>query len=285
HFDIIDCQNFPYLHCFPVALVARMKKTPLVITWHEVWEDYWFEYLGIFGFFGKVIEKLVAHLSATVAAVSDMTRNNLQLLNNRPEITIIPNGIDLHRIVEVPPSDTVSDILFSGRLVREKKIDLLIQALASIKRELPDIRCIIAGDGPEMFELQKTAQYYDVSDNIRFMGFLKVHDEVIALMKSSKVFGSPSVREGFGIAALEAMACGLPVVTSDTRKNAVKDLVDERTGIITSLTPEGFAESILACIRRRDEMRNDCIKFAEGYDWDVIAGKAESYYAAIADNK
>jgi glycosyltransferase involved in cell wall biosynthesis len=284
-FDIIDCQNFPYLHCMPVSFVAGIKKIPLVITWHEVWGEYWSEYLGTPGYVGKALEKLAARLSGTMVAVSEMTGNDLHALNDRADITIIPNGIDLSRIAAISPSDTVSDLLFSGRLLKEKNIDLLIRAVAIIRKENPGIRCIITGDGPEMPELQSLAKSFNLPESIRFTGFIRDHDQLIALMKSSKVFVSPSVREGFGIAALEAMACGLPVVTVDARKNAVKDLVSPGTGNVSALTPEAFARAVMDCMGRRDTMTEECVKFAGRHDWEDIADKAEAYFAAIAGSR
>ena len=52
-FDIIDCQQFPYFSCFSAKFLSTLKKIPLMITWHEVWGDYWYEYLGWKGFVGK----------------------------------------------------------------------------------------------------------------------------------------------------------------------------------------------------------------------------------------
>ena len=148
-FDIIDCQNFPYFSCFSAFFVSRIRKTPLVITWHEVWDDYWDDYLGPFGIFGRGIEKLTARLSCNLVAVSDMTGNDLKHITRCLPITILPNGIDFQQIDAVQPSESDSDILFVGRIIREKNLDLLISAISIICRELPGIRCIIIGDGPE----------------------------------------------------------------------------------------------------------------------------------------
>lgn len=52
-FDLIDASAFPYFSCFSVKLVSIIRRTPVVITWHEVWGDYWYEYLGWRGFFGS----------------------------------------------------------------------------------------------------------------------------------------------------------------------------------------------------------------------------------------
>ena len=119
-----------------------------------------------------------------------------------------------------------SDIFFAGRLVKEKNVDLLIRSIEIIKKELPDIRVLIVGEGPEKGELQNLVQQCDLDNNISFLGVVPDSDALISLMKSSKVFASPSIREGFGMAAAEALACGLPVVTCNAPENAVKDLID-----------------------------------------------------------
>ncbi len=283
HFDIIDCQNFPYFSCFSAAFAAKMKHGHLVITWHEVWKDYWTKYLGIAGPVGRIIELMASGLSSNIVAVSDLTKNDLLSLRNGVKIAFIPNGIDFGHIITVPPSETKSDIIFSGRLLKEKNVDLLIRALVLIRKELPEIRCILIGDGPERESLQNLVKECDLGQNVTFTGFLKKYDDVIALMKSSRVFASPSTREGFGIAALEAMACGLPVVTVDAPKNAVKELVTGKTGRISSLSPEAFAKDILMALHTRDLMAGYCMELAQEYNWDKIVERTEEYYSGIID--
>ena len=177
-FDIIDCQNFPYFHCFSSALASWIKGSPIVITWHEVWGNYWYNYLGGFGFSGKLIEKMVSMLSKNVLAVSNLTKNDLSFIVKNLKITVIPNGIDIQKIKSIQASDSMSDIIFSGRHIREKNIDLLIRAVAIIRNELPDIRVLIAGDGPEKIKLQKLTQQCNLGNNIIFLGFVSGNDEL-----------------------------------------------------------------------------------------------------------
>ncbi|MEI6842241.1 MAG: glycosyltransferase, partial [Methanomicrobiales archaeon] len=117
--------------------------------------------------------------------------------------------------------------------------------------------------------------------NLTFIGFLEHHNEVIAVMKSSRVFATPSVREGFGIAALEALACGLQVVTVDAPKNAVKELVTDKTGVICDPTPEAFAQAVLLCLKRKDSMMEECKMRSASYDWETIVSDVEEYYSGI----
>ena len=71
------------------------------------------------------------------------------------------------------------------------------------------------------------AQKLNLEKNIKFLGLLEDHDDVYAIIKSSKVFVLPSAREGFGIVVIEANACGIPVITVDHKDNAARDLIEE----------------------------------------------------------
>ena len=70
-FDVIDCQQFPYTSALVAVLAARISRSPLVITWHEVWGDYWYEYLGAAGAAGKLAERLLCNLRRTACTNGD----------------------------------------------------------------------------------------------------------------------------------------------------------------------------------------------------------------------
>ena len=111
-----------------------------------------------------------------------------------------------------------------------------------------------------------------------FAAFWRDYDDVLALMKSSRVFASPSTREGFGMAALEANACGLPVVTVKHRMNAVMDLVTEQTGMVCEPTAEALADGLCRALQESDAMRGRCVEMARKYDWEEICDRAERVY-------
>ena len=282
-FDIIDCQQFPYFSCFSTKLASVIKKTHLVITWHEVWGDYWYEYLGWKGFVGKTTEQLVARLTSDNIAVSKTTAKNLKNLGLCHEITIIPNGIDLTRIRSISPSPESWDIIFVGRLIKEKHADLLIHAVTLLQHENPDLRVVIIGEGPEYRKINNLIIDKKFFTPIRVFGFYQNHDDLIAQLKSSKVFVLPSTREGFGITALEALACGLPVVTVDHPSNAVRDLITENNGFLCSLSAQDLADKIRLALQHHSVMRDACIVSAESLDWDCITSDVESYYQSVIE--
>ena len=109
------------------------------------------------------------------------------------------------------------------------------------------------------------------------IGFQADHDDVTARMKSSKTCVHPSTREGFGIAALEALACGIPVVTVDHPANVIRDRISEKNGRLCKFSAEDLADSIFEIIVRYTEMKNTCIASAAFFDWGVIASTLEAY--------
>ncbi|MCP1662289.1 glycosyltransferase involved in cell wall biosynthesis [Methanocalculus sp. AMF5] len=296
--DLIDCQNFPYFPCFSAHQAAKQLGIPLAISWHEVWGEYWYEYLGRRGVFGKIIEARAAALPHYPIAVSPMTARALAGLGVSGKVPVIPNGIDMGQIAAVVPAGMEgggpaacygrgdggpdipqSDIIFTGRLIREKHVDLLIRAAALLREELPGLRLAIIGDGPERQALETLAQEEGIAEAVSFTGFLPTHDAVIAAMKASKVFVLPSTREGFGIVALEAMACGLPVVTVDHPRNAAADLVEDGvTGYRCPLSPEGLAEGIRLSLSEPEQMQDALRAVAAEYVWEGIVTQVEGRY-------
>ncbi len=280
-FDIIDCQHAPYFSCFSSKIASLLKKEPLLITWHEVWNEYWYEYLGRAGMAGREIERIAARLTNHQVAVSESTRRDLRRLCGSSSIEVIPNGIDFERIQKIPPAPFSSDVIYAGRLIKEKHIDLLLKAVRIVADETPDLRCLIVGDGPEMAPLRALTRQSGLRDNVFFTGFVEAYDDLIGFMRTSKVFALPSTREGFGIVALEANAVGLPVITVDHPMNAARDLITPETGRISALNPESFATEIVQTLERPPQ-RSNCIEQARGYDWDRIALKLEQHYAGVA---
>ncbi|MFU8766536.1 MAG: glycosyltransferase family 4 protein [Candidatus Methanoperedens sp.] len=280
-FDVIDVSSFPYFSCFTVKTVSVLRKTPMIITWHEVWGDYWYEYMGFIGFFGKLVEHLVPKLTHTPIAVSAVTENNLRLLGmNGKNVRMVPNGMDLKRIAEITPSEVECDIIFAGRLTREKNVDVLIESIGYLREKLPDVSCHIIGDGPEAGRLMKLSNDSDLVSNIRFPGFVE-YEAVISRIKSSKVLVLPSTREGFGMVVIEAFACGVPVITVNDTRNAASSLVNEDTGFVVNLDSKEIGDTAYTLIRDhelRDRMGASARKLAGDYNWDGIVKQLMGVY-------
>jgi len=251
-----------------------------VVTWHEVWGDYWYEYLGRKGWFGKSIERITAKLPDAHVAVSNRTRTDVAKLGVS-DAHLVPNGIDLQAVRGVEATDRNVDVLFVGRFIGEKNADLVIRAVAELHREHPDIQCILVGKGPERDALISLVERLDIEKNVSFTGSLEQHDDVLGLMKAADVLALPSRREGFGITALEALACGTPVVTIRHPQNAAEELVEDGvTGSICDATSGAVADGIRRI--HGSVSREDCVAAAQTYDWARIARCLETVYREVS---
>lgn len=278
-FDILETDHMPYFPLFSTKLASVLKRKPLYAPWHEVVGlTAWREYMGfIKGTIAYTIERLSVKLPDHILVVSEHTQRQIRdVLHYTGRLSLVPNGIDYTRIKPIKPAKLKSDICYVGRLIPHKNVDLLIKAVALLKPSRPNISCVIVGDGPELKKLQTMVKEYKLEENVTIMGRLESSDDVYALMKSSKVFVSPSIREGFGITILEAYACGLSVVTVKHRDNAAQYLVKDGTGIICKVSAEDVAWAIreLLKARRKAHAAID----AASYDWSQRALELKEAY-------
>jgi glycosyltransferase involved in cell wall biosynthesis len=281
-FDVIDVSVFPYFSCFTVKLVSAVRGTPVCYTWHEVWGDYWYDYMGKAGFFGKIVELAVSRISDSNIAVSNLTEKRLLCLGvSKETICVVPNGIDIEHITELGMQEEIFtasldskiyDIVFAGRLIREKNVDMIIRSVSLLKKQFPDIRCCIIGEGPQKEELVNLALKLNVNKNIDFADFVD-YESLIGTLKSSKVFLLLSSREGFGIGVIEAYACGVPVITVNQEYNAAQYLVSDGVdGLVVPLDENEIAAGIEKLLLEKDygSLSRAALKKAENYDWKNV---------------
>ena len=282
NYDVLDCQGFPFFSCFTAKIHSILGRSNLIITLHEIWGDYWYTYLGKTGIFGVIIERAMLSLTDNIITVSTMTKKDLKAIKKSENSIIIPNGIDFNHITEIRPSNEKSDVIFAGRLIKEKNVDILINSMVLVKEKFPDIKCLIIGNGPERKKLEELSLQLQLKDNIIFKDFMENYDDLIGYIKSSKVFALPSTREGFGIVVIEANACGIPVVVVDHEMNAAMDLVVEAVnGFKSRLTIKDMADKIIKSLENNGKYREKCIEMSKEYDWNRIVDSLEKVYTDI----
>ena len=274
-FDALDVDQMPFFPLFSARLVCALRGKRLTGTWHEVWDrEYWRAYAGPVGVAGHLVEQLAAHTPHQMISVSEQTSQRLRedLSVTKPVFTV-PLGVDLEAIGAAAPSTTSTDVLYAGRLMDHKGVDILLRAVSIVARTRAELRCAIVGDGPERVVLEQLAHELRIAEHVSFLGFLP-DDELYGVMKSSRVFVLPSRREGFGLVVLEANACGLPVVTVQHPDNAARHLVTEgQNGFLADPNPEDLARAIFLALSPPSTMDpTSAVRGAESpYDWDTIA--------------
>jgi len=284
-FDVIDCCAFPYLHMYTARLLFALRREPLVMTWHEYWGEYWDEYLGSLAAPAKLLERAAVPLAHSCVAVSELTAHRLKDLGgSRLPISVIPNGVNTQDITDIPAEGPTSDIIYVGRLLAHKKLDLLLEAVALLRGGHPRLRCLIVGTGPERERLRSLTATLMLEDHVTFTGEIP-EENVYGLLKRSKVFVLPSIREGFGMSVLEALACGVPAVVVRAPYSAAHEIVaDGVNGMVTEPSPRSLAEAISSLLEnpaKRGLMAEAAQQAASRYDWAVIAQKSLAIYEAV----
>lgn len=287
-FDIIDVATCPFFHCFSCKLVSIIMKSKLVLTWNGYLGDYWNFYLGKEkGRIAKLIEKLSSKLSNFNIAVSEKTK---QLLVNDEvkikNVKVIYNGIDLNDIRKVKGERRKGDVIFVGRLAHQKNLPLLIEGVKLVKEKYPKIKVCIVGDGSERKKILMLIKKYNLEKNVQLRGELKKRSEVFRAMKESKVFVLPSLWEGFPLVVIEAGACGLPVISVNSRMNNASEFI-KKNGIIVENNPLAFSEGIRKLLDNeglRKKIGQEGVKFSEKLEWKILAKELEEYYLGLIKN-
>jgi glycosyltransferase involved in cell wall biosynthesis len=288
--DIIDASAFPYFSCFPAKAYSTLHGTPLAVTFHEVWGQYWNEYLGykVLGNIGFCIERLCARMPDAIVSVSEHTSVKLiETLGVSPKtITVIPNGVDLALFNRVETERFPFRILYVGRLVEHKHVDWLIHAMRYILQKIPDSELVIIGDGPEKLRLERLAKELHLSGKTRFFGGLERYEDVALAMKSASVLVLPSTREGFGLVLLEAMAAGTPTIAIKDEQSAATDII--RPGWNGVLAPSNdvrsLADIIVGVLKDQEfqlKLAQNGREYVENFGWNKIAERLERLYASL----
>jgi glycosyltransferase involved in cell wall biosynthesis len=231
---------------------------------------------GSSGLFGYVMERLAMLLPNVIISNSTHTTNGLRVAGAQGEIKTVTLGADIESIYSAEKGSTESDIIYVGRLLSHKNVEMLVGALKVVKDTMPDIKMLIVGDGPERNKIEERVNVLGLQDNISILSDVN-HVDKYGLMKASKMLVLPSVREGFGLVIVEAHAAGIPVVTTSHKNNAAKDLVlDGVNGFLCKPTEEDLAAKILQVLRVRGTL--DPRLGVSQYDWAVVAHNVESAF-------
>jgi alpha-1,6-mannosyltransferase len=188
------------------------------------------------------------------------------------EPRMVPLGVDtrVFRPLGMAAERSVSRLVFLGRLSRDKRPDLALEALRTLMARGHHVELVFIGDGPLRRSLANAARGLPVS----FTGFITDRHHVSSLLAGADVSIVPCPGECFGLAALESLACGTPVVVA--ANSGAAELIEDGGGIAVPAGPLGFAHAIEKLLSGPSGIRASARMVAEGYSW------AQSVEAMIA---
>lgn len=207
-----------------------------------------------------------------VAAVSSALADKLRACGTGTPISVILNGFQPRYLPGNTQKEPLSFIQV-GNLLEQKRFHVTIRVIADIRKRHPGASLTIVGQGPERPALEALCRELGVEDAVRFLGQLP-NREVLAEMAKARFFVMPSVREGFGIVYLEAMASGC--VAIGTEGEGIADLIisGENGILVPPDAPEAIAEAIetwLAAPARTDLLAERGRQAAMSLTWEANA--------------
>lgn len=279
-FDVVETANIPYAHLPPLALRCRWAGKPLVVTWYEYWGRYWRRYLGAKWPLYAAIERMTARLGTAAIASSRLTAERVSKVRGE-EVPVVPIGIPLETIRKAASEAGVgAPLVYAGRLLREKRIDLLLDAAARLGRSGPLLA--VCGDGPDRGRLEDLARQLGLEKRVVFHGHLPTSADVWRRIGESRIAVQPSSREGYGMFPLEAMAAGLPVVYCESSESALSELVEDGVqGVRTAPDPGSLAavlDRLLTDEGERRRLAGNARSHAVGFDWGAVAAVTEAVF-------
>jgi L-malate glycosyltransferase len=223
-----------------------------------------------------------------VTAVSeDLKRETYESFRITKDIQVIPNFIDLEKFKKqkkdhfkkaiCPHGESL--IVHTSNFRPVKRVDDVIRIFANIHKEIPS-KLLMIGDGPERQKTEMMCRQLGIVDDVRFLGKLEAVEEVLSV---ADLFLMPSEKESFGLAALEAMACEVPVISSDT--GGLPELnLQGVTGFLSAVGDvESMTRNALTVLDKNNlpRFKQNAVKRAKEFDISVILPLYEAYYQQI----
>ncbi|MDO8891225.1 MAG: glycosyltransferase [Sulfurimicrobium sp.] len=299
-FDLIHIQT-PFVAHYLGVKLAKELGIPRVETYHTYFEEYLYHYLP---FLPKGSTRILARslsrrqcndLDALVVPSHGML-DVLRGYGIQTRAEVIPTGLPVDNFTpgdgaafrarhRIPPQRPV--MLYVGRVAFEKNIGFLLHVTARIRRDMPDVLLIIAGEGPALNLLKSQAAQLGIGNNVLFVGYLDRKSELPDCYRAANVFVFSSCTETQGLVLLEAMAQATPVVA--LAELGTRDVLQEGQGtLIAAHEIEDFAAKTMSLLQSADKARQlgeRGYEYACGWSAGALAERMLDFYQRTMDRR
>ncbi|NVZ07801.1 glycosyltransferase [Allochromatium humboldtianum] len=297
-FDLLHIQT-PFIAHYSGLGLARRLELPVVESYHTFFEQYLHHYVPWVP--ARWMRGAARHFSTSqcngVDALVAPSRAMLDVLRDygiQTPAEVIPTGIDLDQFSQgdgrrfrarhdIPPERPV--LVLVSRLAFEKNIEFILRALVRIKAEVPDVLLVIAGEGPAQRDLERLAEQLGLADNTRFLGYLNRDGSLEDCYRAGTAFLFASRTETQGLVLLEAMALGVPVVS--TAVMGTKEVLGDGQGALIAEEDEAdFAGKAVRLLKEPDLRRRlarEAVEHAHDWSAPVLADRLLKFYEQVID--
>ncbi|MFO7301268.1 MAG: glycosyltransferase family 1 protein [Acidobacteriota bacterium] len=281
----------------PHYVVSPLTRCPFVVTIHDCIHLRFPQYLPnrLAYSYAHTMMRVSARRARRVMTVSEASRQDIVELLGVPasKVEVIANALD-ERLAAPPTEAEIARIrdryqltspflLYTGNIKPHKNIDRLIEAYAILRRRgHTDVKLLIIGDEISKYpNLRRLVHRHQLHPHVRFFGF--VSDEMLAVLyRLATAFVFPSLYEGFGLPPLEAMAAGVPVITSNV--SSLPEVVGEAAVLIDPLDPEAIADAMERVIgdpALRAELVRRGYERVKAFSWERSVARISRLYHEV----
>ncbi|MGE5154873.1 MAG: glycosyltransferase [Bdellovibrio bacteriovorus] len=297
-FDLLHIQT-PFIAHYSGVALARRLRIPALESYHTFFEQYLDKYVPLVpsAWLRLAARKFSAAQCNTVDALVVPSQAMLEILERygvRTRAAVIPTGIELDRFRGgdgprfrarhgIPADRPV--LVHVGRLAFEKNIDFLLRMLVLVKAEIPEVLLVIAGEGPARRNLERQVEALGLGDGTLFAGYLDRDGPLEDCYRAGDAFIFASNTETQGLVLLEAMALGVPVVS--TAVMGTKEvLVEGRGCLIAEADEHDFAAKCRRLLREPDlraRLGQAAVDYAAGWSAPALTDRLLDFYGQIID--
>ncbi|HWK75957.1 MAG TPA: glycosyltransferase [Povalibacter sp.] len=295
-FDIVHVQT-PFIAHYQGVSLARSLGIPVVETYHTYFEEYLYHYVPLLPraalrFLARRFTASQCNALDALVVPSRAMQQALEDYGVRCPMQVIPTGMEMSRFAggdgqrfraQVNIESRRPTLVHVGRIAHEKNIDFLFRVLRRVLQRIPDVVFIVAGEGPALAHCKSQVEALGLSRHVRFVGYLSRDSALLDCYKAGDLFVFSSRTETQGLVLLEAMALGVPVVS--TAYMGTADIVRPQRG--AALAPDdevGFADVVVDLLldpRRRAAMSAEARAYAATWSADAMAQRLADFYQAV----
>jgi glycosyltransferase involved in cell wall biosynthesis len=295
-FDLVHIHT-PFMAHYAGLSLARHLQVPVIESYHTYFEEYLFHYVTFLP--RKLLRWLARSLSRRQCTQVDQiivpSRAMEQVLRRygvAGTIEILPTGIALDRLgageraffaQEQGIDPRRPTLVHVGRIAFEKNVDFLLEVLVQVRERLPEVLLIIAGEGPALEATQRRTRQLRLEDNVLFVGYLERNESLWNCYRAGDAFVFASSTETQGLVLLEAMALGVPVVS--TAEMGTGDLLEDGRGaLVAARDLEDFSTKVVNLLTNpalRERLALEARQKAREWSADAMAERLERLYTTL----
>jgi len=294
--DVVHLHSLYLFHAWAAARICRRHGVPYLLRPHGTLDPYiWRRHRARKAVLEALFQNRVLRQAAAIHYTAEEEMRLAAPYAQGAKGVVIPNGLDLDQYAALPPRGGFRAlhpeignrriVLFLSRLNFKKGLDVLIPAFARAARRFDDLHLVIAGpDDGERANAEAWVAAEGIAGRSTFVGMLD-HGAKLACFRDAAMFVLPSYSENFGIAIVEALACGIPVAISD-RVNICREIERAGVGLVAPPTVDDVAmqiETLAADPARAAAMGEKGPAFVrDRFAWSRIARDLETVYRSLA---